>query len=240
MQSAGPSQARALAEDDWETDWESSLSQLSLQNGEGVKKYRDQACSSVQTVSREGSTSRSSPTLSLAAGRSLPAGDPPCQDWQKSEEDEEKQDSELPFNGKHILQVHDLLASHSDIWLERQAAALSAASPPIVRRLDDTAALLVFADPAAARSALSSSATLKLTVFSKEAAAHRHWSAHDLLPPKARPRSSPVVARRLIAHALNISDLPDKEGEQALRNERTLKANTKAARAAGLNAAWGD
>ncbi|BDA46925.1 probable coiled-coil domain-containing protein R3HCC1L at C-terminar half [Coccomyxa sp. Obi] len=119
---------------------------------------------------------------------------------------------EVPFDGRHILELHGLTSADSATQVEAFLATLSSGPvDPVVRWVNEKTALAVFTNPVAARAALEASdGSYIMRPFSEACDASKAMPASELQPPRPRPKTSAAVARRLIGMALNAPTLRDK------------------------------
>ncbi|EFJ47303.1 hypothetical protein VOLCADRAFT_92049 [Volvox carteri f. nagariensis] len=64
----------------------------------------------------------------------------------------------------------------------------------------------------------------QLRPFAEASAASQAVAAAELLPPRERPKTTAAVAKRLLSHALGMSQLRDKEAERNLAQQRKARA----------------
>ncbi|KAK9828873.1 hypothetical protein WJX72_002512 [[Myrmecia] bisecta] len=239
--SAGSEAACALdTEDEWETGWEDSLQQLqpaaaASTSAPPAARPASKSAPQQQRQPAAPKPDRSS-TGQTSSRRSAPS---------PAKEPEAEAEQEVPFHGEHILEVHGLSASVDSTALE--AFLVQFGVPPhgpVVRWVDDKHALAVFPNPAGAREALAScengTTRFQLRRFAEASLASREQPLGQLLPPKPRPRTSDVVARRLIGNALNLTGLRNKVGEKELAAKRKEAAASRQVRREQLDAAWED
>ncbi|CAL8471544.1 g11086 [Coccomyxa elongata] len=222
----GPSPG-SNAEDDWETEWEQNLGQITPPNE--LEQPKRSAAGKASTVPREGAQAELP-----RRGASRHRGETPGRS--------EPEAVEVPFDGRHILELYGLTSADSATQVEAFVATLgSGPVDPVVRWINDNTALAVFTNPAGARAALeASNGSYSMRPFSEACDASKAMLASELQPPRPRPKTSAAVARRLIGMALNAPTLRDKAGEQQLREQRQNHQELRRERQKQVDASWND
>ncbi|KAK9790935.1 hypothetical protein WJX73_002267 [Symbiochloris irregularis] len=156
--------------------------------------------------------------------------------------DAEAEDWETGWEeGLAKISLHAQGQSSPTTVLEKEVLRLATGNVhPVIRRFNNETALAVFSDPGEARAALAAPSKLAMRPYSEASEASRAWPRGELLPPRPRPKSSPVMAQRLIGHALGHRGLRSKDAEQELESQRQQKQAHTVAKKQGLEAAWAD
>ncbi|GLI71269.1 hypothetical protein VaNZ11_016390, partial [Volvox africanus] len=145
---------------------------------------------------------------------------------------------------RHVLEVYGLTTevrtSHlQDFVLE--FASQDGRPLPVIKWVDDHHALLVCPDGATALYLLQVDQDLfQLRPFAEASPASRAVAATDLLPPRDRPKTTAAVAKRLLSHALGMSQLRDRSAEKDLAEQRKAAREARLERERKLAAAWDD
>ncbi|CAK0785291.1 hypothetical protein CVIRNUC_008497 [Coccomyxa viridis] len=235
--SEGSTLAASADQDDWESDLDSKLEALSVHQSPqapsraAAEKNAHNSSSKAVPRATFGSSAPLRNACSPSPSRAFRLPSPVA----ASEEDT------LPYDGRHILEIHNFSSSTSASSLERYIQDLHSHSlGAALRFVNDNTALAVFANPAAASEALSraESGQYKVRPFSEATDASKQLPPADLQPPAPRPKTSAAVARRLIGSALGNATLRDKEGETSLRQQRKVSKDLKAERQRMADAAW--
>ncbi|EIE21943.1 hypothetical protein COCSUDRAFT_47997 [Coccomyxa subellipsoidea C-169] len=137
----------------------------------------------------------------------------------------EQEEVEVPFDGRHILELHGLSSADTANQLETFLVSISSGPiDPVVRWVNDKTALAVFSNPAAAQATLQAgNSRYSMRPFSEACDASKATPAAELQPPRPRPKTSTVVANRLISLALNAPRVAEQELRQQQHNKKELK-----------------
>ncbi|CAM8914913.1 unnamed protein product [Rhodiola kirilowii] len=110
----------------------------------------------------------------------------------------------------------------------------------VIRWVDDTIALVVFQTPLTALEALNSKKfPFNVRVLNEDDSLASLVPARDLEPPRQRPLTSAVTARRLIAHGMGIK-LPSNMDSAEFRKQEEARKQRIIARQSLKEDAWGD
>eukprot|EP00193_Tetraselmis_chui_P017212 CAMPEP_0177778372 /NCGR_PEP_ID=MMETSP0491_2-20121128/15913_1 /TAXON_ID=63592 /ORGANISM="Tetraselmis chuii, Strain PLY429" /LENGTH=313 /DNA_ID=CAMNT_0019297629 /DNA_START=67 /DNA_END=1008 /DNA_ORIENTATION=- len=211
-----------VEDDDWENEWEDSLSQLKLSDAPATsRKSTDRATAATVAKVRAGDTARSG-----------------CD----KEVKEATVTSARIFN--HVVEIYNLPAGAAISELEQfveQFGDKTATGRPVVRMVDDHHALGIFCTPQQAYRALAmgKEAGLSVRSFSEASVAAKRVPDSELQPPKARPKTTSAVARRLLGSALGMN-LRDKAADKELAEQRRSKKKSAQQRREAQASVWGD
>ncbi|GIL62410.1 hypothetical protein Vafri_16630 [Volvox africanus] len=145
---------------------------------------------------------------------------------------------------RHVLEVYGLTTEVRTSHLQDFVSELASQDGrplPVIKWVDDHHALLVCPDGATALYLLQVDQDLfQLRPFAEASPASQAVAATDLLPPRDRPKTTAAVAKKLLSHALGMSQLRDRDGEKDLAEQRKAAREARLERERKLAAAWDD